>query len=158
MPRYGAKVAGDCVACPAGYQCASEGTVTPTPCPDGQYCAIGTGDAGTTPKPEDCPTGSQCPIWQRTLNIGSDASLYPNKMGQGLHFLCGWGFFASSAKSTACTVCTKGMMCNNKGLSSAVACTDGYFCLAGDSAPRLCDEGLITVGSTADKKDEKADC
>ena len=49
-------------------------------------------------------------------------------------------------------------MCNNKGLTAEGTCTDGYYCLLGDAAPRLCDEGYKTTGSNIADKDAKADC
>jgi len=49
-------------------------------------------------------------------------------------------------------------MCAGKKQAAEGTCTDGYYCLLGDAAPRLCDEGFKTVGSTIANKDLKADC
>ena len=46
MPRYGAKLATDCVACPSGHKCTTTGVIVPTVCDTGYFCASGSGAIG----------------------------------------------------------------------------------------------------------------
>ena len=46
MPRYGAALSTDCVACPSGHKCVGTGVIVPTVCDDGYFCASGSGETG----------------------------------------------------------------------------------------------------------------
>ena len=50
------------------------------------------------------------------------------------------------------------MKCPDLAISVLIDCDEGYYCLEGDAAPRLCDEGTITIGTTATDHDENEDC
>ena len=62
-----ATVEEDCVICPAGWICNEDDgayLATFTPCPGGNYCPAGTYTTvvGGTGGPEECGTGSYCPV------------------------------------------------------------------------------------------------
>ena len=83
MPRLGAMVVGDCVPCPAGYYCNSDGMTIPLICPADSWCAEGTGSASHSTAPVPCGLGEYCPIFARDAadSIPDDttaSSVYPN--------------------------------------------------------------------------------
>ena len=125
-------------------------------CTSGYYCPLGSGALGGSllVKPVQCPPGSWCPVWTRVTQyaVGTDsyyAKEYVNTQGSGVNFLCGFGQFSAGNGNTGCTTCTAGMLCKTTGVSVPDACDAQYYCLAGDARPRLCDEGTLTVGTTA---------
>lgn len=99
MPRLGAEVLGDCVECPAGYQCDTDGMTTPLICPADSYCAKGTGSSSHSVKPELCTLGEYCPIIarddvdDRIPDNTVASSIYPNQQAMSNALKCPFGMY-----------------------------------------------------------------
>ncbi|XP_077422977.1 uncharacterized protein LOC144052618 isoform X3 [Vanacampus margaritifer] len=137
---------GQCLACPTGLFCGSEGLLEPSGwCLNGFLCLMG----ASLPNPTDNTTGSLCPpggFCQQGLKAGDCWS----------GFYCNWG--SSKADQTPCPAgffCPRGTsapipcppgtfssITGNSHLSNCTECTAGYYCQAeGTVQPTLCRAG-----------------
>ncbi|XP_063762752.1 SCO-spondin isoform X2 [Eleginops maclovinus] len=145
-PSHGLTSTGQCLVCPAGQFCGSEGLVQPSgSCASGFLCLMG----ATVPNPTDNKTGSLCPP-----GIFCQTGLRAGDCRAG--FYCDWG---SSRADTA--VCPAGFFCPSRTLvpvpcpagtfsseignthqNNCTPCTPGYYCQAeGTVQPALCPVG-----------------
>eukprot|EP01029_Cantina_marsupialis_P004433 TRINITY_DN14448_c0_g2_i1.p1 TRINITY_DN14448_c0_g2~~TRINITY_DN14448_c0_g2_i1.p1 ORF type:complete len:1632 (+),score=579.25 TRINITY_DN14448_c0_g2_i1:1-4896(+) len=112
----------DCLDCPAGLKCPSQGTVTPTEeCDIDYYCP-----AGTAEPTELCPIGSFC-------IAGSEA---PEE--------CAAGTYQPNTGKHSCLDCPQGYYCE-KGTSTPSECPLGSYCPknTGFSTEYLCPAGTL---------------
>ncbi|XP_034557340.1 zonadhesin [Notolabrus celidotus] len=151
-PRQGLTNIGECLLCPAGQFCGSEGLVEPSgACAAGFLCLMG----ATVPNPTDNRTGSLCPpgvFCQQGLRAGecwagfycswgsirADEVLCPAGFfcpgRTPFHVPCPAGTFSSSTGNTHqenCTTCTSGYFCQVEGTVQPALCPAGYYCPAG---------------------------
>ncbi|XP_063692807.1 zonadhesin-like [Bolinopsis microptera] len=154
----GEKEASICLECPQTKMCSGTGTVTPDPCPKGQYCTKGIGSAGGV----RCPTGTYNP----ELGAGTKDKCLPCTSGHycestGLPAptdVCEDGFYCESGVDTPrpdgknnkgegreCDAgfyckkgvgerCEPGFYSQTKGLSECKECEAGYLCLGGEES------------------------
>ncbi|XP_038634721.1 multiple epidermal growth factor-like domains protein 6 [Scyliorhinus canicula] len=104
-----------CVPCPAGEYCYTEGTkpvaiTQPTGrCPGGHYCPLGTGDPYTFP----CAPG-----FYRT--------------------------HSSAERKDNCSHCPPGHYCDTFGLEEPKVCPEGFYCIKGSKKPQPCEPGTYS--------------
>ncbi|XP_074536526.1 uncharacterized protein LOC141798463 [Halichoeres trimaculatus] len=150
--RQGLTTIGECLLCPAGQFCGSEGLVEPSgACAAGFLCLMG----ATVPNPTDNRTGSLCPpgvFCQQGLRAGdcwagfhcSWGSSRPDEVlcpagffcpsGTPFPVPCPLGTFSSETGSTHqenCATCTPGYYCPVEGAVQPTLCPVGYYCPAG---------------------------
>ena len=106
--NQGSDEVGDCLACPPGKMCTTEGLTYPTTnCAAGKYCAVGTAAV-------DCSAGYACP----------EGSVAP--------ILCLAGTYQDSTGQANCLTCPAGYYCNfDNGITVKKNCPVGYYCPAG---------------------------
>ncbi|XP_029700281.1 zonadhesin [Takifugu rubripes] len=151
-PTQGLTSMGECLMCPAGQFCASEGLVKPSgPCAAGFLCLMG----ATAPNPTDnrtgalCPPGSFCQQGQRAgicwagfyCDWGAsrpDGTLCPTGFfcpsGTPDPVPCPAGMFSSDAGNTHkdnCTICPPGHYCEVEATVKPALCPSGYYCPPG---------------------------
>ncbi len=125
---------GSCMPCPAGRLCPTAGLTIYTGCPMAGYCPTGSSAM------VNCPAGTYNP----STNLESSSECYPCDPG----YYCTGGGSAVTGKCQAGYVCPRGSKNGNSATLkfSYAAMTDGLcppgsYCLAGSSAPTLCDVG-----------------
>ncbi|XP_067364271.1 uncharacterized protein si:ch211-286b4.4 [Channa argus] len=151
-PSQGLITIGECLICPAGQFCGSEGLVEPSgSCAAGFLCLTG----ATVPNPTDNRTGSLCPpgiFCQQGQQAGecwagfycdwgssrADQAVCPAGFfcpsGTTIPMPCPAGAFSSETGNTHqdnCTVCTPGYYCEVEGTVQPVLCPVGYYCPPG---------------------------
>ncbi|XP_030258688.1 zonadhesin isoform X7 [Sparus aurata] len=151
-PNQGLTTTGECLACPAGQFCGSEGLVEPSGvCAAGFLCLMG----ATVPNPTDNRTGSLCPpgVFCRQGQRAGDclAGFYCDwGSSRADEALCPAGFFCPSGTPVPmpcpagtfssetgnmhqdnCTTCTPGYYCNAEGTVQPALCPVGYYCPPG---------------------------
>lgn len=134
LPYRGASDVAECIDCPKGYYCETDGLATYTgQCTAGYYCSGGT----TTPTAQ-CTAGHMCPL-------GSHAEV-----------LCPEGTYQDTAGQSTCTDCPTGKYCP-EGSTSPQSCPVGYYCLSKTRHQYQypCEPG--TYNSATDKT-AKTDC
>ena len=112
--RFNIRNASECLICPAGMSCGSEGLVEPTDlCAAGRYCPEGFYNSISLP----CPQGHYCPL------------------GTGIPEPCPPGKFFSATQAdelSDCVPCTAGSYCEGFGNVAVDGdCAPGYFCPLG---------------------------
>ena len=126
QPSKGAGVIGitECLQCPYGFYCATNGLATPTgSCPAGYYC----GANQIADITNACPAGFECPAGaiQKTP--------------------CAAGTYQNSATQAACLACTTTNFClydSLLGTPAQTTCPLGTFCLGGSlDRPTSCTAG-----------------
>ena len=106
-----------CLPCPPGYFCSSQGLAAASgKCKGGYYCISGS----STDSPVDGVTGNECPIGHYCPS-GSSA---PVK--------CADGSYMPSKQAAACTPCPAGSYCIDQ--INPVDCPASYFCPEGTGA------------------------
>ncbi|XP_072312986.1 uncharacterized protein [Eucyclogobius newberryi] len=148
----GLSISGECLVCPAGQFCGSDGLIRPSgPCDSGFLCVIG----AMVPNPMDNRTGSLCPpgyYCKQGLRAGVCLAGYFCDWGssKGDEALCPAGFFCprgtpaplpcppgtfSSATGIAhqynCTTCLPGYYCQGEGTVQPNLCPAGHYCPPG---------------------------
>ncbi|XP_075892173.1 uncharacterized protein LOC142895201 [Nelusetta ayraudi] len=145
-PGQGLATAGECLACPAGRFCASEGLTGPSGfCAAGFLCVTG----ASVPNPTDNRTGSLCPpgtFCQRGSKAGDClAGFYCNwGSSRADETLCPAGFFCLRATPVPlpCPAGTFSTKAGNTHQDNCTSCTPGYYCKAeGTVQPALCPAG-----------------
>ncbi|KAA8594284.1 hypothetical protein FQN60_005118, partial [Etheostoma spectabile] len=151
-PSHSLTTTGECLVCPAGQFCGSEGLVEPSgPCAAGFLCLMG----ATVSNPNDNRTGSLCPpgiFCQQGLRAGdcwagfycdwgssrADNALCPAGFfcprGTPFPLPCPAGTFSSGTGNTHqdnCTTCTPGYYCQVGGIVQPPLCPVGYYCPPG---------------------------
>ncbi|KAM4567238.1 uncharacterized protein PAE49_010636 isoform 2-T2 [Odontesthes bonariensis] len=151
-PSQGFTTTGQCLMCPAGKFCGSEGLVEPTGwCAAGFLCLIGV----KVPNPNDNKTGSLCPpgsFCQRGLREGDCQAGFYCDWGsrKADQTLCPAGFFCPSGTPVPmpcpagtfspetgnihqdnCTTCIPGYYCQDGGTFQPALCPVGHYCPAG---------------------------
>ena len=145
----GLKSKSECISCPSGFFCPSEGIVVPTlPCDAGFFCNNGSTNSQQT----SCPKGFYCPRGT-TFPLPCPGGTYSDTPGLAL--------------LSQCRACQAGMYCNQTGLTepsgvcesgffcpsdakvnvpnpAAFKCPIGFHCPAGASAPKPCLPGFFT--------------
>ena len=118
----------ECTPCPAGYECASTGLISPDYCRASHYCPEG---LGAIP----CPAGT----FSSVTGLQSAAQCTSCPAGK----FCGAiGLLGPSGS------CEAGFLCLGGAVNSThVSCPQGYFCTAGTTSPSPCPSG--TFGSRA---------
>ncbi len=115
LPSKGSGTHGisDCLNCPYGYYCATDGLSTPTAqCPNGYYC-VANQNAGTT---NACPVGFACPL------------------GSVQKVPCAQGMYQTAASQATCSACTTGNFClydSLLGTPAQTTCPQGTICPSG---------------------------
>ncbi|KAM9734328.1 uncharacterized protein ACNS7B_016072 [Menidia menidia] len=151
-PSQGLTHTGECLMCPAGHFCGTEGLVEPTGlCAAGFLCMIG----AKVPNPTDNKTGSLCPrgmFCQQGLQTGDCQAGFYCGWGsrRANQTLCPAGFFCPSGTPDPipcpagtfspetgnihqdnCIPCTPGYYCQDEGTFRPSVCPVGHFCPAG---------------------------
>ncbi|XP_034024625.1 multiple epidermal growth factor-like domains protein 6 [Thalassophryne amazonica] len=151
-PTPGLTTTGECLECPAGLFCGSEGLAEPSgSCTDGFLCLAG----ATVPNPTDNRTGSLCPpgiFCQQGLRAGDCLSGFFCDWGSSRadQTLCPVGFFCprgtpvplpcpagtfnpltGNAHQDNCTTCPRGYYCQGEGTVQPALCPAGYYCPPG---------------------------
>ncbi|GLD57311.1 zonadhesin-like isoform X1 [Lates japonicus] len=151
-PNQGLTVTGECLVCPLGQFCGSEGLVEPSgSCASGFLCLVG----ATVPNPTDNRTGSLCPPgifcqWGQRAgdcwagfycgwgSSRADQALCPAGFfcpsGTPVPMPCPAGTFSSETGNTHqdnCTTCTPGSYCQAEGTVQPALCPLGYYCPPG---------------------------
>ncbi|XP_023817540.1 zonadhesin-like isoform X2 [Oryzias latipes] len=151
-PVQGLITTGQCLVCPSGQFCGSEGLIEPSgQCAAGFLCFTG----AKMPNPTDNITGSLCPpggFCQGGLKEGdcwagfycawgsskADGTLCPAGFfcpnGTKNPIPCPAGTFTSEMGSTDqgnCKTCLPGYYCQDEGTSQPALCPVGYYCPAG---------------------------
>ncbi|XP_036070832.1 sushi, von Willebrand factor type A, EGF and pentraxin domain-containing protein 1-like [Oryzias melastigma] len=151
-PVQGLITTGQCLVCPSGQFCGSEGLIEPSgQCAAGFLCISG----AKVPNPTDNTTGSLCPpggFCQEGLKEGdcwagfycdwgsskADKTLCPAGFfcpnGTKNPIPCPAGTFSSEMGSTHqenCKTCLSGYYCQDDGTSQPALCPIGHYCPAG---------------------------
>ncbi|XP_053729819.1 SCO-spondin isoform X1 [Synchiropus splendidus] len=151
-PALGLSSSGECLLCPAGSFCGSEGLAQPSgACVPGFICLAG----ATVPNPNDTATGSLCPpgLFCKLGHVAGDcwAGHYCNRgSSRPDQALCPAGFFcpvgtpapvpcpagtfssvAGNTREENCTACSPGFYCPVKGTIEASLCPAGHYCPPG---------------------------
>ncbi|XP_035765653.1 zonadhesin [Neolamprologus brichardi] len=151
-PLQGLTSAGQCLVCPAGQFCGSEGLVEPSgSCAAGFLCLTG----AKVPNPTDNRTGSLCPpgiFCQQGLRAGDCCLGFYCDWGSSKadQAVCPAGFFCPSGTPAPvpcpagtfssqtgnmhqynCTICTPGYYCQGEATVQPVLCPIGHYCPAG---------------------------
>ncbi|KAM8904697.1 uncharacterized protein AB9W97_008232 isoform 6-T6 [Spinachia spinachia] len=180
-PRHGLTTPGECLVCPAGQFCGSDGLVQPSGlCAAGFLCLIG----ATVPNPTDNRTGSLCPpgkFCQRGLTAGdcwagfycgwgsnrADTAPCPAGFfcprGTLVPIPCSAGTFSSETGNIHqdnCTTCTPGYYCHVQGTIQPAICPAGYYCPPGTSLGRgfPCPPGTVQNRLAASDPDACLPC
>ena len=125
--------------CPAGYACASAGTIEPILCPAGHVCPAGT----AVPLP--CLSGT----FSDVSGVTSQASCEPCPPGHACPpgatapAACTPGSVATTASLGECDPCPAGTYQDRSGATSCRACTVGSYCVQGTATPVACPPGLM---------------
>lgn len=107
----------DCIGCPEGFQCTSNGTTEPVPCERGYYCEAAdetsysvaslvdaSNDGSIVDKRQECPAGT-------------------------------YGIRNYATREDQCASCPAGYYCEGTGLTAYTGeCDAGYFCAGGDES------------------------
>ncbi|XP_041849947.1 neurogenic locus notch homolog protein 4-like [Melanotaenia boesemani] len=151
-PSQGLTTTGQCLLCPAGQFCGSEGLAEPSGwCAAGFLCLIG----AKVPNPTDNITGSLCPsgvFCQQGLKAGDCQAGFFCDWGSSKadQALCPAGFFCPSGTPVPlpcpagtfsselgnihqdnCTTCVPGFYCQGEGTVQPALCPVGHYCPAG---------------------------
>ncbi|KAI4815467.1 hypothetical protein KUCAC02_005611 [Chaenocephalus aceratus] len=155
-PSHGLTSTGECLVCPAGQFCGSEGLIQPSgSCASGFLCLMG----ATVPNPTDNTTGSPCPpgtFCQQGLRAGDCWPGFYCDRGSSRadNAFCPAGFFCPSRTSVPipCPAGTFSSEVANTHQNNCTPCTPGYYCQdAGSVQPALCPVGYycppgVTLG------------
>ncbi|XP_010794964.1 zonadhesin-like [Notothenia coriiceps] len=145
-PSHGLTSTGECLVCPAGQFCGSEGLIQPSGlCASGFLCLMG----ATVPNPTDNKTGSLCPpgtFCQQGLRAGDCWPGFYCDRGSSRadNAFCPAGFFCPSRTPVPipCPAGTFSSEIGNTHQNNCTACTPGYYCQdAGSVQPALCPVG-----------------
>eukprot|EP00762_Andalucia_godoyi_P006917 ANDGO_08315.mRNA.1 Reticulocyte-binding protein 2 homolog a len=120
-----------CGACPAGFVCASNGTVVATGCLGATYCPSGSSS------PISCPAGSYCPALSSAPILCADGSYCPNATEYRIP--CTGGTYCPAGAIYPIT-CPAGYYCPDRS-TSPVPCPGSYYCTNGTSFPMYCPIG-----------------
>ncbi|KAE8295324.1 hypothetical protein D5F01_LYC06250 [Larimichthys crocea] len=131
-PNQGLTNTGECLVCPAGQFCGSEGLVEPSgACAAGFLCLMG----ATVPNPTDNRTGSLCPpgiFCQQGLRAGDCWTGFYCDWGSSRadEALCPPGFFCPSGTRVPmpCPAGTFNSEMGNTHQDNCTTCTPGYYC------------------------------
>ncbi|TMS07192.1 Signal peptide, CUB and EGF-like domain-containing protein 1 [Larimichthys crocea] len=131
-PNQGLTNTGECLVCPAGQFCGSEGLVEPSgACAAGFLCLMG----ATVPNPTDNRTGSLCPpgiFCQQGLRAGDCWTGFYCDWGSSRadEALCPAGFFCPSGTRVPmpCPAGTFSSEMGNTHQDNCTTCTPGYYC------------------------------
>ena len=130
-----------CETCPARFTCQEPGTVEPSDCPAGFYCAA------NNSSPEPCPIGT----YSTSLSLAEESEC----------LLCAPGRYCATVGLTEPTgECLAGYFCEaGANASHAVVdretpsgrhivglCPAGYYCLIGSAEPLVCPAGTYCLG------------
>lgn len=145
--------------CPSGYMCNNTqigttywnhtGTVfnKAYPCPVGSYCPQGSLTAG--PK---CEPGNKCPAGSAIMEPCLPGT-FQDRGGQDRCIDCPIGYFCFNSTSINPIVCTKGRVCDERGLISAVKlCPEGLVCIGGIASTNNTIEGLPPIKSVDEEE------
>ncbi|KAI4904543.1 hypothetical protein NFI96_029611 [Prochilodus magdalenae] len=145
--NQGLTSADECLACPLGYFCGSDGLVQPSgPCASGFLCFV----HAIVPNPTDNNTGSLCPpgaYCQLGIRTGDCSPGYYCDWGSSSpeQRLCPAGFYCPSGidKPIACGGGTFSSVMGNSERENCEPCPEGYYC-QGDGVvkPATCSQGF----------------
>jgi hypothetical protein len=137
--------------CPAGYLCATRGTVEAAACPPGHACPAGSAvalpcDAGTWSNASMLPSTSACSLCPvgHACQVGATA---PKR--------CRPGTIASATRMALCDDCPAGSYQDEGGQTSCEPCPLGSYCPEGAATPIYCPGG--TVGASVGLR-ARSDC
>ncbi|XP_033971267.1 zonadhesin-like [Trematomus bernacchii] len=145
-PSHGLTSTGECLVCPAGQFCGSEGLIQPSgSCASGFLCLMG----ATVPNPTDNTTGSLCPpgtFCQQGLRAGDCWPGFYCDRGSSRadNAFCPAGFFCPSRTPVPmpCPAGTFSSAIGNTHQNNCTSCSPGYYCQdAGSVQPALCPVG-----------------
>ncbi|KAK2847209.1 hypothetical protein Q5P01_010208 [Channa striata] len=159
-PSQGLTTIGECLMCPAGHFCGSEGLVEPSgSCAAGFLCLMG----ATVPNPTDnktgslCPPGTFCQQGQQAVEGAVQPVLCPvgyycpPGLTLGIEFPCPPGTVQSrrgASSPDACLPCSSGMFCSHPAQSQPTGpCEAGHYCPAGSTRPNSTDYQGNSTGS-----------
>ena len=138
---------GECKICRAGFVCAGEGTVDPSPCPSGSYCKNGTKDR----------LGERCPLG--TYNE------YQNRSQLSDCLLCPSGKYCDEeGLSSPNGNCHAGFLCINGSKSAEPneghnkPCPAGHYCVNGTLSAHPCPAGTLRKDPGGGSEDDCPPC
>ncbi|MDR3742451.1 MAG: SMC family ATPase [Terracidiphilus sp.] len=116
----------ECLTCPYGYYCATDGLASPTgTCPAGYYCISGQ-SSGTA---NACQAGFQCPAGA-VQETPCAPGMYQTATGQSSCLDCTAGNFClynSTTGTPSMTACPQGTMCASSDLEMPTSCAPAYY-------------------------------
>ena len=136
--------ASSCLSCPANHYC-NWGTITPTPCPEGETSPPNSNTCRTIrPVPgnctagqfkndlgacERCLTGHYCPEGSTEPTPCPNGTWGPSLMARSVDRcrLCRQGSYNDETGAVRCKDCGQGYYCDFEGLVSATPCPKGTF-------------------------------
>mmetsp|Transcript_25097 Transcript_25097/g.27849 ORF Transcript_25097/g.27849 Transcript_25097/m.27849 type:complete len:558 (+) Transcript_25097:3592-5265(+) len=143
------RVPEDCTVCKSGFICATEATVTPSNCGQGNYCPIGTVIA------------EQCPVGTYSANVNNPDSRSCDKCPTG--FYCGnKGIITVSGTAMECDsgfYCIEGAVRPDPtdGITGKI-CPAGGFCLQGALTVSSCPTGQYNPAEGAKNSSSCINC
>ncbi|GCC23266.1 hypothetical protein chiPu_0001660 [Chiloscyllium punctatum] len=122
-------------ACPNGTYSDRKGLVDESqcvPCPAGKYCySEGTKPVAISQPTGDCPGGHYCP-----LGTGNPHT-FPCKPGFYLSH-------SAAEREESCSQCPPGYYCESFGLENPKVCPKGFYCILGSKQPQPCQRGTYS--------------
>ena len=108
----------NCVECPLGYYCPTDGLCFKVPCPDGSYCPPGSIEVGL------CPKGSYC---ENHVKVMCEPGTYCPLDGLTEPKPCPPGSYCDLSNLTETITCPVGSFCDEIGMTNAKDCPPGQY-------------------------------
>lgn len=137
---------GSCIACDKGKFSANLASTVCNLCPIGGFCGL-IGAASASQTFEQCPAGTYNPdlgaVTKSSCRACSPgkANPVPGSSDAAVCLDCLPGSAAGFGGAAICLLCEAGKYQSERGKTGCNACTSGYLCVEGSSAPQPCPGG-----------------
>lgn len=153
LPTVGGASISDCIECPAGFYCSTDGLHYATQCPSRSYCPAGSSSLTACPAgsyctvessvPTDCPAGYYCPDESDAPITCPDGSYCPLADATAPISCPSGTYFAADChlaetESQCCVSCPAGTYASSDAqtpMYACLSCSAGYVCTGVASTP-----------------------
>jgi hypothetical protein len=132
-----------CQLCPVGAMCPDYGLRAPSTCPEGYVCD----QTGRPSWSRQCPPGYWCQQGTKTADPDSSITPRPNPCSPGTYCTIGVRTDATTVGDMSTPQpCNEGTYCElaTPTPTGTASCPPGYFCPAGQSAPKIVEAGYFS--------------
>jgi hypothetical protein len=132
-----------CQRCPVGAMCPDYGLRAPSTCPEGYVCD----QMGRPSWSQQCPPGYWCQQGTKTADPSSSITPRPNPCSPGTYCTIGVRTDATTVGDMSTPQpCNEGTYCERATPSptGTASCPPGYYCPAGQSAPKVVEAGYFS--------------